>query len=710
MEVAANPLRRLLLWMKARGWLPRTALARVTAYLAAIYAGLFLLRVLGVGMLSGWTTFLGYVVLIFLILLLLRLARQELMWRLRNRLIVTYVFIGVIPLVLLLAMAVLAGYMFIGQFATFLATSDLQAELHGLASANQELASELAGQIDSGVAPERAADIVHASEQVDPETPHSVSFWYAGRQYVVRQARGAATTTTAPPKWLEEQLNKTADHQWAAFTVGDGRLRMRAAHELKAKGNPLIVLSTMTVNSAMLQHVGANLGQLTVYGAGDLDSGKNGKPGFVLDNRAVLGPVAQGGVLPPQRGFLDGEVEFASVLAVRQWPIGEPLRLFMSVQTRKSVLYNRLAANLGAYSGMLVVVLYVVASVFAVIELIALLVGIRLTRTMTGAVSDLYQATQHVNRGDFSHRIRVRSQDQLAALESSFNSMTENIQRLLLDQQEKQRIENELSIAQQVQEQLFPHHAAQLATLDVYGLCRPARTVSGDYYDFLPLGPERLAIAVGDISGKGISAALLMATLHSAVRSFLLLQENTQVNAVPALAAAGASRGVAQSTVAQWETADISPANWLALLNRHLYHSTPAEKYATLFLAAYDGAAHTLTYSNAGHLVPVILGADGGARRLDIGGTVIGLFDETSYDQSTVRLGVGDILVAYSDGITEPESDFGEFGEERLLALIRENSSLPLERIAEEVVIAVKDWIGEYEQPDDMTLVLARAR
>src|SRR4029077_11224609 len=106
---------------------------------------------------------------------------------------------------------------------------------------------------------------------------------------------------------------------------------------------------------------------------------------------------------------------------------------------------------------------------------------------------------------------RVRSADQLAALETSFNSMTENIERLLAEEQEKQRIENELTIAQEVQEQLFPKHVTQLETLELYGLCRPARTVSGDYYDFLPLGHERLGIAVGDISGKGISAALLMA-------------------------------------------------------------------------------------------------------------------------------------------------------------------------------------------------------
>ena len=141
---------------------------------------------------------------------------------------------------------------------------------------------------------------------------------------------------------------------------------------------------------------------------------------------------------------------------------------------------------------------------------------------------ELYLATTHVNRGDFSHRIPVTSTDQLAALANSFNSMTESIQKLIVEQKEKQRLENEITIAQEVQAQLFPRHITQLPSLEVHGFCRPARSVSGDYYDFLSLGPERLLLAVGDVSGKGISAALLMATIHSAVRAY-------SVEGVPAL-------------------------------------------------------------------------------------------------------------------------------------------------------------------------------
>jgi HAMP domain-containing protein len=188
---------------------------------------------------------------------------------------------------------------------------------------------------------------------------------------------------------------------------------------------------------------------------------------------------------------------------------------------------------------------------FALIELIALIIGVGLTRTITRSVASLYQATQRVNRGDLSHRIAVKSKDQLAALETSFNSMTESLEKLLAEQKEKQRLENELVIAQEVQAQLFPREISQLESLEVHGFCRPARTVSGDYYDFLRLNSHKLTLAVGDISGKGISAALLMATIHSAVRAYTL--ETVPSANVPMALQAGAGSGLmVASTCRAW--------------------------------------------------------------------------------------------------------------------------------------------------------------
>jgi sigma-B regulation protein RsbU (phosphoserine phosphatase) len=329
-----------------------------------------------------------------------------------------------------------------------------------------------------------------------------------------------------------------------------------------------------------------------------------------------------------------------------------------------------------------------------------------MTRTATAAVAELYDATQHVDRGDFTHRIPVKSKDQLADLALSFNSMTASIEKLMQEQREKQRLENELAIAQEVQEQLFPKQFSHMESLEFYGFCRPARTVSGDYYDFLAASSHKMILAVGDISGKGISAALLMATIHSAVRAYSIesmpqLREPVAVGAV-----AGSGR-----MMATWpEGIEVSPGTLLALLNHQLYESTAAAKYATLFLAIYDGQSQRLTYSNGGHLPPILIGEDGGVRKLEAGGTVIGLFDGMTYEEDSVQMHPGEVLLAYSDGVTEPENEFGEFGEQRLIEIVRENRHLPLPQIIQIVTAAVDNWIGDKEQPDDVTLVLARAR
>jgi sigma-B regulation protein RsbU (phosphoserine phosphatase) len=388
------------------------------------------------------------------------------------------------------------------------------------------------------------------------------------------------------------------------------------------------------------------------------------------------------------------------------WNDGGNSKAAVDVQTRASALYDHLFAAPGEFARYIEALLLAAALIFGMIELIALWIGTRLTRTVTGTVSNLYRATTHVNRGDFSHRIPITSNDQLAALAGSFNLMTESIEKLVLEQKEKQRLENEITIAQEVQAQLFPHRISQLASLEVHGFCRPARSVSGDYYDFLSVGSDRMVLAVGDVSGKGISAALLMATIHSAVRAY-------SIEGIPVFRqaeAVGAGPVLASKYDPIIPGAEASPSILLSLLNHQLYHSTPMEKYATLFLATYDGDTRRLTFSNAGHLPPLLLSASGSIRRLEHGGTVVGLFDELTYDEGLVQMRAGDIFLAYSDGVTEPENEFGEFGESRLIELVQENRDRPLEQITEIVTAAVDDWIGGAEQPDDVTLVLARAR
>jgi sigma-B regulation protein RsbU (phosphoserine phosphatase) len=184
------------------------------------------------------------------------------------------------------------------------------------------------------------------------------------------------------------------------------------------------------------------------------------------------------------------------------------------------------------------------------------------------------------------------------------------------------------------------------------------------------------------------------------------------MDSIPALGTGFQSNGDRSLSIPGKDDAKTRPSISMLMgsLNNQLFRSTSPEKYATMFLGCYDAAMRELTYCNAGHLPPIMLSENGSLSRLDTSGTVVGLFDGEAYGESSIRMQPGDLFVAFSDGVTEPENDAGEFGEERLMALIQEHRHQPLSRIGEVITESVADWIGAAEQPDDVTVVLARAR
>ena len=704
------------------GLLPKSKIAQVAWYLLGLDLFLFGLQrafrafgsTYGNG-LGAWVTFLSIVVLVPFCVLALRWIKARMLWRLRNRLIVTYVFIGVIPVVLLLALTAGSFYLFAGQFATFIVTTELNSELHSLEAANSAIAHELAARTQRGGSP--GIEAIEGLRRTNKSwAGRHVHVWLGDKLILSSLPSGIVSEPLALPSYLKGSFREVVRRH--------GQLSLRAVEIIPTSAGTLTVLSSEPLDQRLLQQLAANLGEVTLYASGltlhKLDQSQpaadvhvgtemSPKPGiYVLDTgKDQPLPTITTGSIPPPTKALDRQVTFATAIRVVDWETGDTNNpAAIGVQTRLSKLYTRLFGALGEFAPAIEYSLLVVAVVFALIELAALLISWRLTRSVTGTVAQIYKATQHINRADFSHRIPVRSNDQLASLANSFNSMTASLEQLILEQKEKQRLENELVIAQEVQAQLFPREISQLASLEVHGFCRPARTVSGDYYDFLTLAPDRLLLAVGDISGKGISAALLMATIHSAVRAYSL--EGIPILREPAVMGAGFGSGMSLGSSLQG--AEVSPGTLLSLLNHQLYQSTPMEKYATLFLAIYEGDDRRITYSNGGHLPPIILSEEGSIRKLDQGGTVVGLFDRVNYDEGSAQLRRGDIFIAYSDGVTEPENEFGEFGEDRLIDIVQENRDLPLERITEIVTAAVDDWIGAHEQPDDVTLVLARAR
>jgi sigma-B regulation protein RsbU (phosphoserine phosphatase) len=213
------------------------------------------------------------------------------------------------------------------------------------------------------------------------------------------------------------------------------------------------------------------------------------------------------------------------------------------------------------------------------VEIVAIAFSFQLTLTITRVVNDLDLGTKKVQSGDFAHRIPVRSNEQLSELATSFNAMTSHIQKLLAEVKDKEKLEAELEIARQVQAQLFPKNIPQLKTMEMAGLSIPAKVVSGDYYDFITIQPNSTAIIIGDISGKGISAALLMASVQSSLHAQLSMAESGEV----------------------------STATLCSRLNQQLYENTPPEKYATFFCSVWKPV---VVCTQRGHLAVVLRGSD----------------------------------------------------------------------------------------------------
>jgi serine phosphatase RsbU (regulator of sigma subunit)/predicted enzyme related to lactoylglutathione lyase len=243
----------------------------------------------------------------------------------------------------------------------------------------------------------------------------------------------------------------------------------------------------------------------------------------------------------------------------------------------------------------------------------------------------------------------------------------------------ERRAAQEMEIAKQVQARLFPQTLPPLRTLDYAGMCIQARQVGGDYYDFLNLGQERLGLVIGDISGKGIAAALMMANLQANLRS-------------------------------QCAIAVDQPQRLLRSVNQLFYENTTDSAYATLFFAEYDDRENRLRYVNCGHLSALLLRSDDSLERLASTCTVLGLFDKWDCSMGESRLLPGDTLALYTDGVTESFNDAGEeFGEERLVEALRRRR----ESSSQDSLAAIVDEVRQFsprEQGDDITLIVAKRK
>jgi sigma-B regulation protein RsbU (phosphoserine phosphatase) len=623
------------------------------------------------GSLFSFVKFLSVLAGIYLLFRLIGWWRTRLLWSLRNRLIVAYVFIAVVPVLLLVALAIVSGFILYTQLGGYLLYDDMQHRVQTMADGAEQIAAAL-GNLPAGIAPAAAEKIVTAQQHAvyDPSLP------------------GLTVDFVDDPRLLHEVAKPGEEHFAGLIQEGD-RLSLVGLRAVNTARGVRVVTLRVPITPEFIATLAPNLGPIQFELLEPVHGTQHSSVLYTLgstDYQSSNRIPGRRRFLHPPAGWWDpsfvGASKFEAVLLNGDGTVERARPVLGIFAARPSRLNALMFSSLGELGRKYVIVFTLASVVFLLLEILALITGIVLTRRITKAVSDLYHATQYVQSGDLTHRVRIDRRDQLGVLGESFNLMTSSISGLIEEQKQRQRLENEISIAREVQNQLFPQKLPSIPGVEIEAICKAARTVSGDYYDFVQLSPTHLAIAIADISGKGISAALLMASLQAALRSQMLVDGSKT----------------------------LSTAELVSRLNKHLVRNTGDDRFATFFIGIYDSATRTLRYTSAGHL-PSLLIVNGAALHLDLGGMVLGVVEDYPYEEGSLSVPPDALFVAYSDGLVEPENVYGEeFGIRRLEdAAIRAKGATPL-MVAESLMSAAEEWAGTPEQADDMTVIVARLR
>jgi serine phosphatase RsbU (regulator of sigma subunit) len=606
--------------------------------------------------------------------------RRAFLWRVRRKLVLSYVFLGFVPLVLVAAF-VLTGamlvYMMVANYVFREAFGDLVADVHQFADTS---AIELGrGPVDAAAALERkyanlAGQYPELSFAVVPIGPRTGSAQIRSGPW-----RHGPPPVAVPP-WvvLAGQFSGTLV---ASALTSDGRpeLVIRAA-VVTADGRRAVV-ADLPVGSTIVRHLqdetGARVSDVTATACG---TGAAAEAPSLTD-RPLSSLFRESVSFMDCRNWEDGTTGLLSIGL--DAPIGDLTTRLAAVGTSEVAPRNAPAPLSGNWWTVFVTLLVALGILLLIIWASALVMGSLLVRSITSAVHELFVGTERIQQGDFAHRIRIESGDQLEDLAGSFNRMSASIDHLLLVQREKQRLDDELRIAREIQKSLLPVTPPRLAGLDVADLCEPAREVGGDYYDFFELGPRQLAVLIADVSGKGTSAALYMAELKG-----LML----------ALSRAGHS-----------------PRRVLIDVNRLLADHLDNRSFITMTYAVIDLERRTLTAARAGH-TPLIVVSGGRSEVITPDGMVLGLRlpgaserFEAVLAEHTRPLLPGDVIVLYTDGITEAMDSSGElFGDAALARVLAGQRDRDAAGIRERVVRDVRAFVGDAEPHDDMTMVVLK--
>jgi len=638
---------------------------------------------------------------------LIVVVKRRLLWRVRRKLIISYIFIGFVPALLLVGFSLLVGLLLFYNFSSYLVHSRLRALSDQAKFFSQSTALEIqrSGSRDAtAILTRRQANVVAQYQGISlaavPVDRTCAPGSTAPRRPDARPQpsdfklqTGGPWSHLPPPAKIPSWIDCSGfagilaySHRRSTDQPGEDThvvVRAVAFPDMPQPGFAVVtdVLVDDRVREQLQRDTGVDVKGFTAVIRPEPDKPRpmEGLPG---------GDPSRADDSSNATGLLNN---LSSLMEYRDWNTGEAGTLIVYTRLSVSQLYDRISAAEGSvgrsFGQGLLLMLFVIGALFLIIEFIALITGFALAKSITGSVHALFTGTERVRQGDFTHKIAVASDDQLGELAGSFNSMTASIEDLLRQAAEKKRLEEELRIAHEIQMSLLPQGPLTMPGLSVTALCVPAREVGGDYYDLLPLDDHRVGVLIADVSGKGTSAALYMAELKGLVLSLSQIHR--------------------------------SPRDLLIAANRIIAKHLDARSFITMTYAIINLRTKTMTYARAGHTPLIYVPANGTdprrARILAPDGLVLGLkidngeMFERLLEEQTIPLSPGDLYLFFTDGISEAMNAYDDcFGETRLGQLVEAHAHMRSDELRERVLREIAAFVGDAPQHDDMTMILLK--
>lgn len=629
--------------------------------------------------------------------------RTGFLWRVRRKLILSYVFLGFVPVVLIALFVLVGGFILHANIAGYLFREGLNdivgdVELVATTSATELMAFAPA----SGDGTLTRAEVL-ASEAILNRKYQLLGAQYPGMSLALVPAEAPAAAGGAPSapvsragKW-GHMPPPTHAPEWVAKRGFRGLLTMlpEGVAPEDSDAERLLIRSAVPLKS----------GKHVVIVDLPVDTDISSRLDLQTYVRMTGVGVSAASEARPETGNVPASVQDADSTAAEQepwwtgvfrrtvysvdfadWRTGTPGIVDISLDAPLTNVYQRMSSTASDERLDLPTLLALLGSLLLIVQGVALFFGVGLGRQITSAIHELFEGTERVQQGDFTHRIKTETNDQLGALGNQFNLMSASIEHLLHVQREKQRLDDELRIAHEIQTSLLPDRPPAYPGLTIADLCVPAREVGGDYYDFFELGPRQLGVLVADVSGKGTSAALYMAELKGLM---LALSHEER-----------------------------SPKKLLTRVNHLLADHLDNRSFITMTYGVIDLDARTLTHARAGHtpLIVVSKRCDDVAEVIVPNGMVLGLRlpgaadrFESLLEEHTMPLDPGDVIVFYTDGITEAMNLNGDlFSDESLAKVVCSHRTLDAAGIRERVLRDVHAFVGEAEPHDDMTMVIVK--